>query len=167
MADLVARDLMLRSCATITAEQTLADAMRALLAAQEDTSHPNAVAVADADGQFLGLLTARLLARSLLALWMPDTARREDPQVHERELLAVVQERLHLRVRDALIRGLPVAAPDARLLELIDIGCEKRLEFIPVVEAGAFQGVVPITAVFQAAAGLALTPDDEGIRFDQ
>ena len=43
---------------------------------------------------------------------------------------------------------------------LIEIGCDQRLEFIPVVEEGRFLGVVPITAVFQAAAGLALTPDD-------
>ena len=49
------------------------------------------------------------------------------------------------------------------------IGCEKseQLEFVPVVDDGHVLGLVPVTAIFQAAAALALTPEDEGIRFDQ
>lgn len=166
MPDIDGRQLMLREFASIGADQSLGDAMQLLLETQKDALRPNVVAVIDVDGVFEGMLTARLLERSLLALWMPDQALREDPEQHEKQLLDVVQERLQLRVHDALIRGLPSAAPDARLLDLIVIGCDQKLEFIPVVEDRRIVGVVPITSVFQAAASLALLPDDEGIRFD-
>jgi len=41
------------------------------------------------------------------------------------------------------------------------------LEFLPVVDAGKVLGLVPVTAVFQATASLTLTPEHEGIRFEQ
>ena len=117
-----------------------------------------------ADDTYLGLLTARLLFKSLLTLWMPATSVRADEEQLQRELLDVVMERGQLEVRDALIRGLPVAAPDDRLLALIELCCDKRLEFVPVVDGRHVVGLVPATEIFAAAASLALTPEDEGIQ---
>ena len=51
MADITASGLLLRDCATIGADQTLADVMRALLSAQKEPARPNAVAV-DAPAHF-------------------------------------------------------------------------------------------------------------------
>ena len=44
--------------------------------------------------------------------------------------------------------------------------CDQRLEYLPVVEHEKLLGVVPVTAIFLATAKLALTQQDEGIRFD-
>jgi CBS domain-containing protein len=165
--DIRARQLMLRDFAKIRSDQSLAEALEALVAVQSQEKIPNALIVTDTSGAYEGLLTARLLARSLLSLWMPEKNVREDENRLEEELLDVVQDRLRMRVHDALIRGIPVARPEDRLLRLIEVACDKRLEFIAVVEDGAVLGIVPVTGVFQATVSLALTPDDEGIRFDQ
>ena len=165
--NIIARDLMLADFASIRSDQTLGEALHALIELQSREQTPNALVVLEKDSIYEGLLTARLVAKSLLALWMPEKAVREDELRLEKELLDVVQDRLHLKVHDALIRGLPTVAPDDRLLRLIEIGCEKRLEFVPVLDDGHVLGLVPVTAIFQAAAGLALTPEDEGIRFEQ
>ena len=134
---------------------------------QRQEKIPNALIVTDTSGAYEGLLTARLLARSLLSLWMPEKDVREDEDRLGEEFLDIVQNRLRMRVHDALIRSIPVVSPEDRLLRLIEVACDKRLEFIVVVEDGAVLGVVPVTGVFQATVSLALTPDDEGIRFDQ
>jgi predicted transcriptional regulator len=162
-----ARDLMRTEFSTIRNDQSLAEAMQQLVGLQTKVTIPNALIVVDREGRYAGILTARLLTRSLLALWMPEKSVREDAARHERELLEAVQDRLQVPVRDALVRGIPPIAPDARLLTIIAAGAETRLEFMPVVDAGVAVGVLPVTAVFEAAANLALTPEDEGIRFDQ
>ena len=168
MADnIVARDLMLRDIERIDGERSLAEAMRTLVELQEDPARANALAVVDAEDRYDGLLTARLLLRSMLALWMPSKSLRDDPAVLHKELLDAVADRTHLHVHDALIRGLPTAAPDDRLLTLIEYGCDQKLEFVPVVDSGELLGLVPVTEIFQATAGLALTPEHEGIRMDR
>ena len=154
--DIRARQLMLRDFAKIRPDQSLAEALEALVAVQRQEKIPNALIVTDTSGAYEGLLTARLLARSLLSLWMPEKDVREDEDRLGEEFLDIVQNRLRMRVHDALIRSIPVVSPEDRLLRLIEVACDKRLEFIVVVED-----------VFQATVSLALTPDDEGIRFDQ
>ncbi len=167
MADVIrARDLLHSEFETVSADATLADVLAGLVAVQERSEIPNALVVLDAAGAYEGLLTSRLLARSLFALWMPVPAVKESEVRLHRELLDVVLERLHVPVRDALVRGIPVVSPDARLLEMIEAGAGAQLEFLPVVENGAALGLVPVTAVFTATASLVLTPGDEGIRFE-
>ncbi len=164
---LTAGDLMLTDVAHIEADRTLGEALDALLALQEHQGRPAALAVVTADGGFDGLVTAPLLLRSLLTLWQPHKSLREDPTALQRELLNVVSDRSTCRVHDTLVRGLPTVTRGARLLELIDAGCEHRLAYIPVVEAGRLLGLVPISAVFQATAGVALTPELMGFRTDR
>jgi hypothetical protein len=50
---------------------------------------------------------------------------------------------------------------------MIRRGFPTRLDFVPVVADGRPVGLVPITAIFQSAAAIALTPEHEGIRFDR
>jgi hypothetical protein len=50
---------------------------------------------------------------------------------------------------------------------MIRRGVTTRLDFVAVVEDGRPVGFAPVTAIFQAVAGMALTPGDEGVRFDR
>jgi CBS domain-containing protein len=164
--NITARDLMLKEHASIPSDRSLGEALASLVELQKDASRANVLVAVDAEGQFEGIVTAHLLCKSLLSLWMPAKSLREDSIRLEQELLAVVGDRNELKVHDTLIRGLPTVLPSARLLELIEAACKQRLAFVPVVEDGRALGLVPITAVFQAVAALALTPEDEGIHFD-
>ena len=164
--NITARDLMLHDVAGIDADKSLGEAMQKLVDLQADAEIPNALVVLDEHGHYEGVLTARLLCRSLLTLWMPGETAHRDEAALEKELLEVVRERSRLRVHDTLTRGLPTAAPNDRLLLLIDMACDRHMEFIPVVDRGKVLGLVPVTQIFQSAASLALTPEHEGIRFD-
>ena len=164
--DVTAASLMVRDFAVIGADRTVRQAMWTLVETQADPAFPNALVVVDQEGNYLGLLTARLLLKSLLSLWMPPKSLRTDEVALERELLAAARDRCDLRVQDTLIRGLPVAQPEDRLLSLIRSSCEARLEFTPVVDHGRAIGLVPITEIFNAASSLALTPEDEGIQVE-
>ncbi|MHC4811853.1 MAG: CBS domain-containing protein [Planctomycetota bacterium] len=164
---IVARDLMLQDVAGIRGDQTVSEAMQALVDLQADAEVPNALVVLDAEGRYHGILTARLLCKTLMKLWAPDKAAGADQTLLEQELLDMVRDRGKLKVQDALIWDQPTAAAGDRLLPLVELACDKRLEFIPVVDNGHVLGLVPVTQIFLAAAGLALTPEHEGIRFDQ
>lgn len=161
-----ARDLMLASFPKLNDEATLREAIEILISAQQDTTVPNCAVVTNSNGRYEGLITAHLVIKSLLSLWSPAKEIREDEGRLESELLEIVHDRSQLRVRDALVRGLPTARPESGVLTLIDMACDKQLEFVPVVVDETCQGVVPVTKIFHAAASLALTPDDEGIRMD-
>ena len=50
---------------------------------------------------------------------------------------------------------------------MIHCGLPFRLDFVPVTEQGKPVGLVPVTAIFQAVASIALTPEHEGIRFER
>jgi len=81
--------------------------------------------------------------------------------------LTVARDRLAIAIGDVLVADIPVVGPADRLLTMIRRGAAMRLDFLPVVENGSPLGFAPITAIFQAAAGMALKPEDEGVRFDQ
>jgi CBS domain-containing protein len=164
---LTARELMTTRFATIGRERPVSAAMESLIAAAAESGAPNAVVVVDGEGRYEGVLTAKLLLRSLMALWSPARAVREDPLLLETDLLDHAADRGTMRVHDALVHGLPVAAPEERLFALLERVCEAEIEVLPVVDAGRAIGLVPATELFYAVARLALTPDDEGIRLER
>ena len=161
-----ARDLALTDFASVDQSDRIAVALTMLIEVQGHEHRPKALIVHDGNGGFVGMLSARLLARVLVAEWSPSADDLGEAAL-ETELLAAVRARLDLSVGEVLLRDLPQVAPDARLLEMIRATCERRIEYLAVVEDGRPFGLVPVTAIFQATASLALTPDDEGIRFDQ
>lgn len=164
--DIVASDLMVRDFAKIGTNRPIREAIWTLTEIQADPTFPNALVATDQDGGYAGLLTAKLLLRRLIAHWMPSKQVLADEALLEQEMLAAVSDKLGSLVADALIRGLPVASPNDRLLPLIQMSCEARLEFVPVVENGVAIGLVPITELFNTASALALTPEDEGIQIE-
>ena len=173
--NIVARDLMVHEVAGIRGDQTLGEAMHALVDLQADKEIPNALVVLDEDGNYDGILTARLLCKSLAARTTPgkDAGKDADKDADagtalpKRELLELVRKRSQLRVHDALSRDLPTVAPGDRLLSLIRLARDKRPEYLPVVDNGHVRGLVPVTRIFLATAALALTPENEGTHFDR
>ncbi|MFT4511402.1 MAG: putative transcriptional regulator [Planctomycetota bacterium] len=162
MADgICARDLMRTDFLRIRTDQTLGDAMIALRGTQGEHGMPSALMVVDGDDQYRGMLTARLLIRLLTG------GHEEGREMDDMMLLAVARDRLSTAVGDVLVEDIAMVAPEDRLLTMIRRGAPMRLDFVPVVDDGRPVGFAPITAIFQAAAGLALTPEDEGIRFDR
>lgn len=157
--NILARDLMVHEheLGGIRRDQTLGEAMDALVDLQADKAIPDALVVLDEDGRYEGILTARLLLRCLAT---------RAPADDERPLLDVVRRRLGVKIHDALKRDLPTVAPTDRLLPLIRLASDQRPEYLPVVENGHVRGLVPVTRIFLSAASLALTPEDEGIRSD-
>jgi CBS domain-containing protein len=161
--NLVARDMMLTSFKHIAEDQSLADALSALLEVASDPERATVLVVVHGDGSYAGLLTSRLFLRSLLALWMPGKDVRRDEERLTRELLGVVGDRLGIRVGDTMIRGLPTVGPDERLGRLIEKACDAQMEFLPVLEGRRAIGLVPVNGIFHAAASFALTPKHRGI----
>lgn len=158
MADqIIARDLMRADFERIRTDQTLGEAMAALRDTAREHRLPSALMVVDENDAFRGMLTAKLLIRILVGTGEVDDA----------ALLQVASERRKERVGDNLIEGIPVVAPEDRLLTMIRRGVDTRLDFVAVVDDGRPVGFAPITAIFQAVAGIALTPGDEGVRFDR
>ena len=181
------RELMRTEFHRISVDETLGAAMAAVRAAQAVAGLPNALMVVDAEQRYVGMLTAKLLIRALvggddveglvdaklleraaerLATRIGDAQVPEVPVV-DAKLLERAAERLATRIGDAQVPEVPVVAPGDRLLAAIRRGIALRLDFVPVVEDGRPVGLAPITALFQSAAGIALTPEHEGIRFDR
>jgi CBS domain-containing protein len=165
MADTIrARDLMRKDFLRIGFDQTLGEAMAALRETRGNSGLPSALMVVDDAGQYRGMLTARLLIRLLVG---GDDGQCAKEDVDDLSLLRAARDRLLTRVGDSLVAGIPVVGPEDRLLTMIRRGASMRLDFLPVVSDGVPVGFAPVTAIFQAAAGMALTPADEGIRFDR
>jgi CBS domain-containing protein len=163
----MARHLMLANFETVRLDENLGVAIGRLVAMQDRDDLPNALAVLGDDAKFIGLLTAGSFAKSLLALWKASKSLPDDDAERCQDLVEFTA--MHLTQSVGAVTPSPVSmvASDARLLDVIAVGCEHLLEFIPVVDADRIQGIIPVGVVFQAAADLALTPEDEGIRFDQ
>lgn len=152
---ITARDLMRTDFERIRTEQTLGEAMAALRELRG--KQPSALMVVDDKDVFQGMLTARLLIRILAG----------DADADDAVLLQNASDRLAHRIGDCLIKGIPVVAPEDRLLTMIRRGIATRLDFVAVVDHGKPLGFAPVTAIFQTVAGMALTPDDEGVHFDR
>ena len=155
-----ARDLMRTDFLSCRTDQTLGDAMVLLRGTQEQDGMPSALMVVDDAGEYRGMLTARLLIRLLAGGHEAGAA------IDDMMLLTVARDRLATPLGDVLVE-VPVVAPDDRLLAMMRSGAQMRLDFVPVVAEGRPVGFAPITAIFQAAAAMALTPEDEGVRFDR
>lgn len=163
--NIIAGDLMVQEVAGIRGDQTLGEAMNALVDLQQDKEIPDALVVLDESGQYQGVLTARMLCKSLAKSPACDGEARTP--LGTRQLLELVQERSHTRVDDALVPDLPTVAPGERLLSLIRLASDQRAEHLPVLDNGKVRGLVPVTRIFLAAAALVLRPEDEGIHFDR
>jgi CBS domain-containing protein len=161
---LTARDLITPHPETMASDRPLVEAIRRLVVGPAERTTPNAVVVVDDGGRYEGILTSKLVLRSLLSHWSPTEEVLGDRARLESDILEIVRDRAGLRVRDALVRGLPTAGPNDRLLDMIQQVTEAELEFLPVLEDGRAIGLVPVTELYYAVARLALTPDDEGIR---
>ena len=161
------RDLVHTDVVTLCGDRSLREARRALLDLTSEASTPRVIIIIEEDGDYVGLITARLLFKRLLHDWDPNGVAHRDPEVLESELLDRIRERSALPVRDAVVKGIPTVSPEDQLHTLIEIGCDETIEYVPVVEDGRAVGVVPVMTILREAASLALRPDDDGIQLGE
>ncbi|NNC90196.1 MAG: CBS domain-containing protein [Akkermansiaceae bacterium] len=155
---ITARSLMKTDFRTIESDRPLREAMELLLDFG-DQRPPLPVVVMHADGSFAGLITPRALFKGLLRKLRPE----EVAALPEPDLLAAMDGQLDLPVAEAMVRDMPRAYLDDRLITLMKINCEHRQEFTPVLEDDRVLGIIYLTDIFHAAASLAITHDAEGI----
>lgn len=164
MADhLTARDLMLPVAPRIGPADSLNRAIAILLGTRLEGGQVQTLLVVE--GQTLvGLLTTRCLFESLVSRWVPDAELLRDKAQLEERLFELAPGFLSQRVRDVMNTGVPTAAPDDRLPRLMELSIGQRLDTLPVLEEGRLLGVIRVVDLFIRVAGLALSPDDEGIQ---
>lgn len=143
-----ARDLMRKTTRTIAPRATVGEACDVI--ATPASADPRIAYVVDADERLVGVVTAL----EILVEVSPKT-----PSLGDRLLARPVS--------DVMVTDVPVVLPTAGLVELMRCAAKSRRHSIPVVESGRFVGVVRLVDIFQAAAGLALTPGTSGIRTDR
>jgi CBS domain-containing protein len=151
-----ARDLMRSSFLRLGAGHTLREALSILLDHQAREEGPRVLIVLSPDAGFAGMLTTRYMLRALVPDWVREETDFEDNLAFEKRLLDSMEEKLEMRVTEAMNRDVPTATPEDRLPRLIERMQDKRLDCLPVVEHGRVVGVIYLTDVFNAAARLAL-----------
>jgi CBS domain-containing protein len=155
--NIVARDLMKRVFLRLGAGHTLNEALGILLDPQNREKGPRILIVLNPDGGFAGTLTTRYLLKALLPVWVTDEGEAADTAAFEQRLLLAMRDKLGMRVGEAINRNIPVVGPDERLPKIVKIMQERRLDCLPVIENDRVIGVIHITDLFNAAAGLALS----------
>ena len=158
---ITARNLMKTEFRTIPSTRPAREAMDLLIDGAGGHSPSPLIAVHE-DGTFAGVLTPIALFKVLLRkLRLDDLETRTEP-----ELLAAMRDQLDVPVAEAMVREVPRAYPDDRLLTLMAINSERRLEFTPVLDGDQIIGVIYLTDIFQTAAALAITYESEGIELE-
>ena len=158
---ITARSLMRTTFRTIAADRPLHEAKDYLLDFPDKQS-PLPLIVVHGNGSLAGLLTPVALFRALLR----KVRLEEIHTIAEPELLAAMDGQLGMPVSEAMMREVPRAYPDDRLVALMKLNSERRehrVEFTPVLENETVIGIIYITDIFHAAASLALTHETEGI----
>ena len=156
--NLTARDLMGASFLQLPADAPLREALALLLGPGAAPKGAQTLVVTAPDGSLRGLLTPRSLLRALVGSLPPDEAAGDDA-AFERAMLRALAARLGAPVGELAFRDVPRAAPTDRLLHLMELIGDRRLESVPVTEGGRVVGLVTLADVFSAAASLALAPE--------
>lgn len=177
-----ARDLMTLTFLRLGSGHTLREALGILLDPQAPESAPRVLIVLNPDGTFAGTLSTRFLLRALVPEWVeredvsPEegapgrgmygkgtsgnkplgTTPPEEEADYGERLLHSMQERLNIKVGQAMNPHVPTVAPGECLPRLIELIHTKRLDCLPVLDNGRVVGVVYVASIFNAAAQLAL-----------
>ena len=154
--NITARDLMKPSFLRLGAEHTLRQILSILLDPLARGEDPRVLIALDSEGGLAGVLTTPRMIEALLPEWIADHADDERTEALERKALSAMRENLDLKIADVMRADTPAVDPQARLPLLIDRMLETRMDCLPVMEGSRVVGVVYLTDVFSAAAGLAL-----------
>jgi CBS domain-containing protein len=164
---IAARDLMTLTFLRLGSGHTLREALGILLDPQAPESAPRVLIVLNPDGTFAGTLSTRFLLRALVPEWVeredespeketPGGNPLEEEADYGKRLLHSMQERLNLKVGQAMNPDVPTVGPGECLPRLIELIHTKRLDCLPVLDNGRVVGVVYVADIFNAAAQLAL-----------
>ena len=160
--NLEAKDLMRRSFLRLGSEHTLREALGILLATLKRPGGPRVLSILNPDGSFAGILTTRYLLKALVPDWVREDEAVPEEIEFEQHLLTTMRDKLDLQIQDAMNRDVSTVSPTDRLPLLIEKLRDKHAGCLPVLENERLVGIIYLTDVFNAAAGLALTSKDEG-----
>ena len=155
---ITAKDLLTKRFLRISTRHTLRETMGIILYGEQKKHDTGAIAVIDTDANFAGILTPQHVILGLLNDWNPP-----EGEELEEAFLKSAKDHLNKTIAEVLPKDQPFVSPDANLVRLIKLAGNSEYECIPVVEDGRVEGLVYTTDIFQSAAQLALTEQDEGI----
>lgn len=158
---ITAANLMKQDFLRLGAGHSLHEALGILLDPQAAKGGPRVLIILNPDGSFAGTLTVRYLLKALLPDWLPLEEQSGPPTDFEQRLFTAIQDKLHIKVAEAMHKGVPTASPADRLPTLIALMRDKKLDCLPVLDQDRVVGVIHISDVFNAAAQLALSVQDE------
>ena len=116
------------------------------------------IVVLDGEGNYLGLVEARTLLKSL---GTELTVAGEDPAAQ----VPAIRRTLGIPVAEVARRDVPSAQLDSTLAELLLIAAQSDSSNIPVFDKKDFVGVIPITAVFEKLCSMTLSSTGEDLPF--
>ena len=158
MSRTTAKDLMTKRFLRISTRHTLRETMGIILYGEQKKHDTGAIAVIDAEGDFAGVITPHHVILGLLGDWSPS----EETDTEE-VFLKSAESRFGITILEILPEESYSVPPNASLARLVALAGEGERECIPVIEEGRVEGLVYVVDIFKAAAGIALSPDDEGI----
>jgi CBS domain-containing protein len=155
-----ARDLMKMSFLRLGSDHTLSEALGILRDPLSTYEGPKTLIILDRDGALVGMVTIRHLLKALLGPWVEDAKASGNYAFDEPSLLHAVEKTLGASLATAMISDIPAAHPDDRLIRLMELMDDKRLDCIPVVDdTGRVLGIVYLIDVFNAISRTALSSE--------
>ena len=125
MSELLVRDLMTEDPITVGPEDTLARALDIM-----ETRHIRHLPVVDAQGELVGLLSHRDLAKYAMS------AAGELPLSQQEQLLS------QICVREAMMRGVETTEPGREVAEVGEVMLENKFGCMPVCEGNRVVGII-------------------------
>jgi CBS domain-containing protein len=153
-----ARELVTSRFVRIGETHSIAEAIGIIFDPNASGLREIVIVVLDGEGNYLGLLEARSLLKSL---GTELTVAGEDPSAQ----VPAIRRTLGIPVAEVARRDIPSAQLDTSLAELLLIASRSDASNIPVFDKKEFVGVIPITAVFENICTLALSSTGEDLPF--
>ena len=155
-----AADLLTKRFLRISTEHTLSEMLSIILYGEQKKHDTGAIVLINPEAEFAGIVTHNTLMTALSPSLKEDRSSYESSEA----FFKAVDARLHLNVTDFVSpEDWPSARLNTPLAKLAKIASEHECECIPVIEDNRVEGLVYLTDIFAATAGVALTPETEGI----
>lgn len=155
-----AADLLTKRFLRISTEHTVSEMLSIILYGEQKKHDTGAIVLIDTEAEFAGILTHNTLMTALSPRTDVDHSNYDSNEA----FFKAVDQRLHRRVTDFVSPDdWPSVRRNTPLAKLAKMASELDRECIPVIEEGRVEGLVYLTDIFAATAGIALTPETEGI----
>ena len=154
-----AEQIMTKRFLRISTEHTLREALALLLYGERKKAETAAIVVIDTLGDFAGILTPDCVVKGLSN---SDATPLDSPET----LALRIEKNFPVTIDTVMKKRIPIVSKETKLANLIALSASGKHECLPVSEEGRIEGLVYVSDIFKAAAGLALTSEDEGIALE-